>query len=56
MTFNEINNQREVNVPFTAFTNSGILYGEDEDKYNRDITKAVRKLARVCGPPFLYDC
>ncbi|SFT84503.1 6-phospho-beta-glucosidase [Selenomonas sp. GACV-9] len=33
MTFNEINNQREVNVPFTAFTNSGILYGEDEDKY-----------------------
>ncbi|MBO6201914.1 MAG: family 1 glycosylhydrolase, partial [Selenomonas sp.] len=33
MTFNEINNQREVNVPFTAFTNSGILYGENEDKY-----------------------
>lgn len=33
MTFNEINNQREVEVPFTAFTNSGILYGADEDKY-----------------------
>lgn len=33
LTFNEINNQREVNVPFTAFTNSGILYGENEDKY-----------------------
>ena len=33
MTFNEINNQREVNVPFMAFTNSGVLYQEDEDKY-----------------------
>ncbi len=32
MTFNEINNQRELNVPFTAFTNSGILYKADEDK------------------------
>ena len=32
MTFNEINNQSEVNVPFTAFTNSGVLYREDEDK------------------------
>ncbi|WP_196593319.1 6-phospho-beta-glucosidase [Pectinatus sottacetonis] len=32
MTFNEINNQSEVNVPFTAFTNSGILYKKNEDK------------------------
>ena len=32
MTFNEINNQRELNVPFTAFTNSGVLYKEGEDK------------------------
>ncbi len=32
MTFNEINNQSEVDVPFTAFTNSGILYKADEDK------------------------
>lgn len=33
LTFNEINNQREVNVPFMAFTNSGVLYKEGEDKY-----------------------
>ena len=26
MTFNEINNQRDVDTPFTAFTNSGVLY------------------------------
>ena len=32
MTFNEINNQRELNVPFTAFTNSGVLYKKGEDK------------------------
>lgn len=32
MTFNEINNQRNVDIPFTAFTNSGILYREGEDK------------------------
>lgn len=33
MTFNEINNQRNVDVPFTAFTNSGVLYQEGEDKH-----------------------
>jgi 6-phospho-beta-glucosidase len=32
MTFNEINNQSEVEVPFTAFTNSGVLYKPGEDK------------------------
>ncbi len=32
MTFNEINNQSEVDVPFTAFTNSGVLYKDGEDK------------------------
>lgn len=32
LTFNEINNQSEINVPFTAFTNSGVLYKPDEDK------------------------
>ena len=32
MTFNEINNQSELDVPFTAFTNSGILYEPGEDK------------------------
>ena len=33
MTFNEINNQRNVNVPFTAFTNSGVVYKDGEDKF-----------------------
>jgi len=32
MTFNEINNQSELEVPFTAFTNSGVLYKAGEDK------------------------
>ncbi len=32
MTFNEINNQSELDVPFTAFTNSGVLYKEGENK------------------------
>lgn len=33
MTFNEINNQRNVDEAFASFTNSGVLYQEDEDKY-----------------------
>ena len=33
MTFNEINNQRDVDAAFTGFTNSGILYRPDEDRY-----------------------
>ena len=33
MTFNEINNQRDVDTPFTAFTNSGVLYQPGEDRH-----------------------
>jgi len=33
MTFNEINNQRDVDREFTAFTNSGVLYKEGENRY-----------------------
>ena len=33
ITFNEINNQADVNVEFTAFTNSGVLYKEGENRY-----------------------
>ena len=32
MTFNEINNQTNVDSPFLMFTNSGIKFTEDEDK------------------------
>ncbi len=32
MTFNEINNQRDVRNPFFAFTNSGVTYKEGEDR------------------------
>ena len=32
MTFNEINNQRNTNNPFFAFTNSGVTYKEGEDR------------------------
>ncbi|MBQ1510602.1 MAG: 6-phospho-beta-glucosidase [Selenomonadaceae bacterium] len=33
MTFNEINNQRDVDREFTAFTNSGVLYKDGENRY-----------------------
>lgn len=33
MTFNEINNQRDVDTEFTAFTNSGVLYQPGEDRH-----------------------
>ena len=33
MTFNEINNQRNVEEKFAAFTNSGVLYQPGEDKH-----------------------
>ena len=32
MTFNEINNQRNVDLPWAAFTNSGVIYEEGEDR------------------------
>lgn len=32
MTFNEINNQRNLDVPFFSFTNSGVTYRDDENK------------------------
>lgn len=32
MTFNEINNQANVDSPFLMFTNSGIMFEENEDK------------------------
>ena len=33
MTFNEINNQRDVDAAFAPFTNSGVIYKEGEDRY-----------------------
>ena len=33
MTFNEINNQRNVDLPFASFTNSGVLYQDGEDRH-----------------------
>ena len=33
MTFNEINNQRNVQETFAPFTNSGVIYKEGEDRY-----------------------
>lgn len=32
LTFNEINNQRIINNPIYSFTNSGVLFDEEEDK------------------------
>ncbi|HCA3432752.1 TPA: 6-phospho-beta-glucosidase [Salmonella enterica subsp. enterica serovar Ball] len=36
MTFNEINNQVNFNESFCPFTNSGIIYSEHEDRYERE--------------------
>lgn len=65
MTFNEINNQSELEVPFTAFTNSGVLYKEGEDKkavmyqvvHHQFVASALAvKLGRAINPAFKIGC
>lgn len=65
MTFNEINNQSELDVPFTAFTNSGVLYQEGEDKkavmyqvaHHQFVASALAvKLGRDINPEFKIGC
>lgn len=65
MTFNEINNQRDVNNPFFAFTNSGVTYKDGEDKLAVMYQVAVNELvasakaiieARKINPNFRMGC
>ena len=65
MTFNEINNQRDVNNPFFAFTNSGVTYKDGEDKLAVMYQVAVNELvasakaiieARKINPKFRMGC
>ena len=65
MTFNEINNQREVNNPFFAFTNSGVTYKDGEDKLAVMYQVAMNELvasakaiieARKINPNFRMGC
>lgn len=65
MTFNEINNQSELDVPFTAFTNSGVLYKENENRkktmyqaaHHQFVASALAvKLGRAINPAFQIGC
>ena len=65
MTFNEINNQSNVDNPFFAFTNSGVTYKDGEDKLAVMYQVAVNELvasakaiieARKINPNFRMGC
>jgi 6-phospho-beta-glucosidase len=65
MTFNEINNQRDVRNPFFAFTNSGVTYKEGEDRLAVMYQVAMNELvasakaiieARKINPNFRMGC
>lgn len=65
MTFNEINNQQILDNPIYAFTNSGIIYGEDEDRqevvyqaahYQFVASAKVVEAGRKINPDFRIGC
>ena len=65
MTFNEINNQTITTNPIYAFTNSGILYKEDENKeevmfqaahYEFVASAKVVKMGHEINPNFRIGC
>ena len=65
MTFNEINNQQILDNPIYAFTNSGIIYGEGEDRqevvyqaahYQLVASAKVVEAGRKINPDFHIGC
>lgn len=65
MTFNEINNQTITTNPIYAFTNSGIIYKEDENKeevmyqaahYEFVSSAKVVKMGHEINPNFMIGC
>lgn len=65
MTFNEINNQTITTNPIYAFTNSGIIYKEDENKeevmfqaahYEFVASAKVIKIGHEINPDFMIGC
>ncbi|KMY49696.1 6-phospho-beta-glucosidase [Peribacillus loiseleuriae] len=65
MTFNEINNQTIISNPIYAFTNSGVIYDEEEDKlevmyqavHHELVASAkVVKLGHNINPDFKIGC
>lgn len=65
MTFNEINNQTITTNPIYAFTNSGIIYKEDENKeeimfqaahYEFVASAKVVKMGHEINPNFMIGC
>ena len=65
MTFNEVNNQGTSYVPWTSWTNSGIIYREDEDvqtvlqqavHYEMVASAKAVKLGHEINPDFKIGC
>ncbi len=65
MTFNEINNQSSVQNPWSGWTNSGILYREEEDvqtvleqavHYEMTASAKVVKIGHEINPEFQIGC
>ncbi|WAA11706.1 6-phospho-beta-glucosidase [Fervidibacillus halotolerans] len=65
MTFNEINNQTNIKSDFASFTNSGIIYGNDENReqtmyqaalYELIASAKVVKRGHEINPDFQIGC
>ncbi len=65
MTFNEINNQADTSIDFFSFTNSGIIYGDGENREETMYQAALHeliasakvvKLGHAINPDFRIGC
>lgn len=65
MTFNEINNQRDVTNPFFSFTNSGVVYKDGEDRFkvmyqvaHHELVASAKAIVegRKINPDFRLGC
>ena len=65
LTFNEINNQRILDNPIYSFTNSGVIFGEEEENlavmyqlahYQFVAAARVVKMAKAIKPDFQIGC
>lgn len=65
MTFNEINNQADLHIPFLSFTNSGVVYGDGENRletmyqvaHHEFVASAMAvKIGHEINPNFKIGC
>jgi 6-phospho-beta-glucosidase len=65
MTFNEINNQADLHIPFLSFTNSGVVYSDDENRletmyqvaHHEFVASAMAvKIGHEINPNFKIGC